>query len=801
MTKELETKNNSEVILLKRYTKFIKINKRGMQMGSLSPLSVKLLKVNSSFTKRNSRHSFSIFYVVKGQFLCQKKSEAFSLAEREFIINNQDETITFKQKNQQNALLHLEFYFSEIEKIIGEDWRPFFNDDRLIYISEEEKQILTEKIFRLVLDTSKFGSTGQRFSSLNYLFSFFEQLNKLVLMEEQSEKEKLLLVSEHPKVAAVIEYVEQSYNRRISLKEIAKKEYLSEAYLSRLFKEETGINFSDYVDTIRLKHGVKELRSSNLPILTIALNNGFSTGKRFSKLFKEKYQMTPNEYRKQNLSTQKNIKKLDNLKEDYTIFSEDEMIQIIAQFMLNENIKKKTKELPTHYSLKINDSQTKLLQKPDKIINIGSAENGISEDVRYQIRLLQEKISFEYIRFFGLCEEVDQQHYVITDKHVNNHRLFSFINEMRLKPIIVLEITPEMTFEQWKKELSYLKKVIQGYVHFEASFKSGWFLEIKLPKHYSLMSHGEYYEYAYQFLFSHFTTGQIGITLSYKEERAFKELFSTMEEKLLLPNFISYNHYDQAFQKSRHESEHFELIEQLDSLLNWLKKRKIDDLPNCFVSEWNIVATDQHILSGTFFRSGIVMKSLVQLSSRVEGLGFWLNLESEGNLKEENQDSSLSIFLHGPLRRPLFFVLTLFERVGDEIIEESDNFILTKRFNSYYLLFYNYYYLNPEDTAYENLWKTSKREAVFNFDGLKKGTYLIKRFLLDSNHGGIYNQWLKAGGTIEMDTDIQEFLLQSVVPDFQMKQLEIVNGKLEERAFFEINACYLLILNRITENE
>ncbi|MEG0254225.1 MAG: helix-turn-helix domain-containing protein [Vagococcus sp.] len=770
-------------------------------MGTYQALSVNLLEVNSSFSKKNERHSFSIFYVIKGKFFCQKTGEVFELSEQEFIINNRHENITFKQNAKQNALLHLEFYFSEVEKLIGEDWRPFFSDDRLVYINEEDKQVLTEKIFRLVLDASSYGTKGQPFTSMNYLFSFLEQLNKIVLIEQQTETKDLFLVSEHPKVTAVIEYVEEFYNRRISLQEVAKKEFLSEAYLSRLFKEETGINFSEYVDSIRMKHAVEELRSSYLPILTIALNSGFSTGKRFSKLFKEKYQMTPNEYRKKAFNDKKSHSSLSTKKDDYKVIPEDEMIQIIAQFMLNEDIKNNPDELPTQYHLNVKESQTQLLIKPEKIINIGQADHGISEDVRYQIRLLQEKISFEYIRFFGLCDEVDQSHYIIKDKHVNNHRLFSFMNEMRLKPIIVLEIKEKMTFKEWQKELRYLRKVIQGYVHFEASFKSGWFLEIKLPKDCDVASYISYYDYAYDFLYNNFTTGQIGLTVAHHDLSGFKKLYESHQFNRNYPNFISFNYHDDIVKTKRHESEHLEFIEGLDSLINWLKQQENVDVPKILVTEWNIIASHTHVLSGTFFRSGIVMKSLIQMSSRVQGVGFWLNLESEGCVKENRQESSLSIFLHGPLRRPLFFVLTLFERVGDEIIKETDNYILTKRFNSYYLLFYNYYYLNPADTAYNNLWKTSQREAVFNFSQLKKGTYFIKQFLLDSNHGGIYNQWLKAGGTIEMDTDVQEYLLQSVVPDFQMKQLEIADGQLEEHIFLEINACYLLILNRIAESE
>ena len=764
-------------------------------MANHHALSIRLLEVNSLYINEIDRNAFSIFFAIKGNFLCKKKNESFLLKEQSFIINNGSESILFYKQNKQNSLLQLTFYFSEVEKIIGEDWRPYFSDDKLIYISDEDRGVLTENIFRLVLDYSSYGIKEQPFATMNRLFSFLDQLNKIVLIEKQTEQANYFLVSDHPKVMSVIRYVEEFYNRRISLQEIAKKEFLSEAYLSRLFKEETGINFSEYVDSIRLQHAVNELRSSQLPVLTIALNNGFSTAKRFSNLFKEKYEMTPHQYRKQ-IIKEEHLEMADmEEKEDFDIISEEEMIQIIAQYMLNKNIRNDTEDLPAQYHLPVGREVQKVLTKPEKIINIGDAEKGISEDVREQIRLLQEKIPFEYIRFFGLCDEVSHDHHIIMDKFVNNHRLFTFIHEMRLKPIIVLEVREETTLDSWKKELENLKKIIQGYVHFEASFKFGWYLEIKLSES-TERNETEFYSYAAKFLKNNFTTGHIGLTLSYKDQRAFKDMYLRLEENLNVPHFISFNYRDYTLKSKRHATEYLEFIEELDQLKEWLESRDNSRIPDIMVSEWNIVASNKQVLTGTFFRSGIVMKSLVQLSSRVKCVGFWLNLESETSLNRESKGSNLSIFLHGSLRRPLFFVLTLFERVGDQIIIENENYILTKRFNSYYLLFYNYYYLNPADTAYQNLWKTSKKEANFLFSELKKGNYLVKRFLLDSNHGGIYNQWLKAGGILEMDTDIQEYLFQSVVPDFQVKELAISDGVLEEKALLEINACYLLIINR-----
>jgi AraC-like DNA-binding protein/beta-xylosidase len=767
-------------------------------MANHHALSVKLIEINSLYINENDRNAFSIFFAIKGNFLCKKINEEFVLKEHDFIINNSSESMIFYKQSHQNSLLKLKFYFSEVEKIIGEDWRPYFSDDRLIYINEDEKTILTENIFRLVLDYSEYGIKDQPFATMNRLFSFLEQLNKIVLIEKQSDQMTHFLVSEHPKVMSVIRYVEEFYNRRISLNEIAKREFLSEAYLSRLFKEKTGINFSEYVDSIRLQHAVDELRTSKLPILTIALNNGFSTAKRFSTLFKEKYEMTPNQYRKQAVREENKVIAREEKREDYEVIPEDEMLQIIAQYMLNENIKNESDELPTQYNLSVGSEPSKTLIKPEKIINIGYAEKGISEDVREQIRLLQEKISFEYIRFFGLCEEVANQHHIIMDKFVNNHRLFTFIHEMRLKPIIVLEVKSSTTPETWEKELRNLRKIIQGYVHFEASFKFGWYLEIRLPEDSETSENMMYYHFASKFLKNNFTTGFIGLTVSYKEQDSFKEIYEWSVKHGHQPDFISFNYRDYAVKSKRHETEYMAFIEELDELKIWLEKIESRRVPDIMVTEWNIIASDKQVLTGSFFRSGIVMKSLVQLSTRVRSVGFWLNLESENNVSENKKGSNLSIFLHGSLRRPLFFVLTLFERVGDQIILETDNFLLTKKFNSYYLLFYNYYYLNPADTAYQNLWKTSQREAIFSFSDLKKGKYLVKRFLLDSNHGGIYNQWLKAGGIIEIDTDIQEYLFQSVVPDFQVKEIEIEDGRLEEKTYLEINACYLLIINRIT---
>lgn len=763
---------------------------------------IELITIKKNKRINNNRHSFSLIYSLHGSFELDKEGTLDYLNEDNFYLMNHSDSLMIKNNNQHNHLLHVRFYFSEIEKIIADDWRPFFNDVKLVYMAEEERVIFKEKFFRFILDAFEVKEAVQPFISTSYLLSFLQYMNKTALVVNHTKAYNLDIDSGHPKIQSMIAHIEKHYANRLSLTDFAKNDYVSEAYLSRLFKEETGITFSRFVDQVRLQHATADLRQTSLPVITIALNNGFPSAKRLTEVFKKKYHVTPNDYRKKESAKIRGKQEPLVEEESYHIIPQEEAVQFIAQYMLSQNIKQTGAVTSKKHTISVEQEQSGSFNKPQRVINIGLAENGLSEDVRQQIRILQEKIPFDYIRFFGLCEEVDHQHYVITDKHVNNYRLFSFINEMRLQPMIVLTVTEQTTLEAWQEQLCYIRQIIQGYVHFEASFRLGWYIEINVAEHdVSSSVLRKLYDMTYDFLHENFTTGHVSLNINHRELSVFKEVIAPLIIAQRVPDILSISYRDYALKSDRSQGSHVLFLEELDALLALSKGAYNDNPPKLFVTEWNILASDNHILSGTFFRSGIVLKAMVELSHRVDGVGFWLNLESEATVTKKSKDSNLSVFLHGPLKRPLYFVLTLLDRIGEDIIYQSERYLVTKKFNSYYLLYYNYYFLNPTDTAYENLWKTSQKEEVFQFVDLPKGRYLVKEFLLDSQHGGIYHQWLKAGGFTEMDTDVQEYLLQSVVPDFNMKEIVVDDGTIEEQITLEMNACYLLIMNRVESLE
>lgn len=93
------------------------------------------------------------------------------------------------------------------------------------------------------------------------------------------------------------DYVDKNYRKKIYLSDIAENLGLSETYLSRLFKKETGERLQDYIIGVRLEHAANLLKYSEEPISNIAEYVNFPSQSYMGKMFQKKYQMSPKQYR------------------------------------------------------------------------------------------------------------------------------------------------------------------------------------------------------------------------------------------------------------------------------------------------------------------------------------------------------------------------------------------------------------------------------------------------------------------------------------------------------------------------
>ena len=102
----------------------------------------------------------------------------------------------------------------------------------------------------------------------------------------------------HPVVKKVCTYVDENLAKDISLEEAADFAGVSSFYLSKLFKEEKGETFINYISEKRLEKSRQLLSETELSIKEITAEVGYNDQNYFSRIFKNKYGLSPKEYRK-----------------------------------------------------------------------------------------------------------------------------------------------------------------------------------------------------------------------------------------------------------------------------------------------------------------------------------------------------------------------------------------------------------------------------------------------------------------------------------------------------------------------
>ena len=98
-------------------------------------------------------------------------------------------------------------------------------------------------------------------------------------------------------VSSVKAYIHENYSQDLSLDALGDAVNLHPVYLSRIFKEITDVNLSAYIADVRMQKAAKLLEETDLKVHEVMDKLGYRKRQHFTKLFKEKYGMTPKEYR------------------------------------------------------------------------------------------------------------------------------------------------------------------------------------------------------------------------------------------------------------------------------------------------------------------------------------------------------------------------------------------------------------------------------------------------------------------------------------------------------------------------
>jgi len=165
----------------------------------------------------------------------------------------------------------------------------FYCEESIPFISKKD---FSQKIHRVLKDIYK-ESKNLNFNSEDY---FSTKLNEMFIYinRDLNNNNKISLTN----FEYIINIIDEKYNQKLLLPEYAKQLNISYDYFRHKFKEITGFSPQDYIVNKRLENACDLLINSNFSCTEISQKCGFSDSAQFSKMFKEKYKISPTQYRK-----------------------------------------------------------------------------------------------------------------------------------------------------------------------------------------------------------------------------------------------------------------------------------------------------------------------------------------------------------------------------------------------------------------------------------------------------------------------------------------------------------------------
>lgn len=95
-----------------------------------------------------------------------------------------------------------------------------------------------------------------------------------------------------------VRYIQKHFKERLTLQMVASRVYMNAQYFSRVFKRETGVTFTEYVNTLKIQYACKLLETTNYPAYRISSECGFTDPSYFNRVFYAQMNMTPKKYKK-----------------------------------------------------------------------------------------------------------------------------------------------------------------------------------------------------------------------------------------------------------------------------------------------------------------------------------------------------------------------------------------------------------------------------------------------------------------------------------------------------------------------
>lgn len=239
-----------------------------------------------------------LLFCIEGSLRVWEGSSEYLLRSNDVIVINPNQ-IHATQSPKKNLILVIQFPLDFMKMISAGE----YNRSWLFNVNTLEKSLKSKLIFEYLNNLVKevnCESSDSVENNLKKMANVYNLLAQLVITSVIEVDDAIIKKNDKNlnHLSKVVTYINENYKREISLDDVSAEFNYSKEYFSRYFKKYLGINFTDYVNAIRLDDAFKRLINSDQNLLEISLDVGFVNYRNFYNLFKKTYQVSPREYRK-----------------------------------------------------------------------------------------------------------------------------------------------------------------------------------------------------------------------------------------------------------------------------------------------------------------------------------------------------------------------------------------------------------------------------------------------------------------------------------------------------------------------
>ena len=810
---------------------------------------VKPILTNFVYTNLHWHKEIEIVFVCQGAVLINVQGEKHTLGQGDIYIINSEmlHSVNSVQDDPEGIVFLLQ---------IGE---PFMrslhiNIDSIQYnqppASSQALNEIRSNLLRII-EEIKGGNSSYKIFIHSYCCNIIALLTRgyLVQGNKETTEEYSVNAKNLERIKRIFTYIQANYSSNPSLAQVAAIEYVNPYYLSHIFTKTVGINYTSYLDTIKVDYVKRDLIETSDSVTDIMSRHGFSNSKTFNRVFKKVVGCSPSEYRRSEKGAV-NVEnyifpKADSRVGNYlAVKSNIEIPDILYKRIYSPQTIPSTASMQ-NVVVEVNASphKTEFAHYYQVMTAAGRAVDFLRADVREHFCLAQREIHFQYVRFHGIFDDEmcildpdgDGTHFNFS--YVDN--VFDFLLSIGLRPFVEFtfmptaiasgnktvffyhaNISPPRDIRLWENLISaFMSHIMMRYTREEVRH---WYFEVWNEPSLSSSWDGDIDDYMnlYQATAIEVKKADPSFRVGGPAAHGFLDVNAKnfLEKFLLLSgesdlpvDFVSAHLYPAYYYDDNGEWKE-KLCGPEQTKEDMLKLKSIvhaSSYPKAeiYVDEWNNSSLDRDLLHDTAFMAVFIIHNFVNCSGLATALTYWTlsDLMEESSASSHEFHGGFGLLNQHGLKKPSYFAFYYLSRLSHTVISRGSNFIVTTDGVKTQILVWNYCHYKEEYAAGDySLLSFYKRYEVLEPGGpirfsvsvpVEAPIALVEKVQFDREHGSVFDLWLRNGAIEYMTPHQLELIREQNLPARSMDLIESQNGRCELSAevqplgftFFEIS--------------